>query len=262
MTHHLSTKIIGEHLRSQAYHISVENALPSTNTALKEAALCGAPHGEVLIADCQTAGRGRLGRAFFSPGGSGIYMSVLLRPMLPLGVAAGRITTLAALAVSRAIFRTSGIETVIKWVNDLLIDGKKACGILAEAVSIGEENAVILGIGINVKSTAFPAELASIATSLEAHGNPPDRNLLIAAILDELALLDPARPEDWMPEYKKRSAVLGNTVKLLPFDGEPYEAVALDVTENGALVVERDGEKLEIFSGEVSLRPVDKESIK
>lgn len=262
MTHPLSAKTICEHLRSPMYHITVESVLPSTNTALKEAALGGAPHGAVLIADCQTAGRGRLGRAFFSPSGSGIYMSVLLRPALPLTVAAGRITTLAALAVSRAIFRASGIETVIKWVNDLLIEGKKVCGILAEAVSIDEDNAVILGIGINVKNTAFPAELAEIATSLEDHGNPPDRNLLIAAILDELASLDPARPQDWMPEYKKKSAVLGNTVKLLPFGCESYEAVALDVTENGALIVERDGEKLEIFSGEVSLRPVDKESIK
>lgn len=261
MPHHLSAKTICEHLRSPMYHITVESVLPSTNTALKEAALHGAPHGEVLIAECQTAGRGRLGRAFFSPSGSGIYMSILLRPSLPLSVAAGRVTTLAALAVSRAIAHVSGIETRIKWVNDLLIGGKKVCGILAEAVSIGEENAVILGIGINVKNTAFPAELSEIATSLEAHGNAPHRNVLIAAILDELSLLDPARPQDWMQEYKERSAVLESTVKVLPFGGEPYEAVAIDVTDNGALVIERDGEKLEIFSGEVSLRLADKESI-
>lgn len=261
-TMQLSAKTICEHLHAQEYRVTVENVLPSTNTVLKEAALHGAPHGEVLIADFQTAGRGRLGRAFFSPSGSGIYMSVLLRPTLPLSVAAGRITTLAALAVSRAIARVSGIETRIKWVNDLLIEGKKVCGILAEAVSVGEENAIVLGIGVNVKNTAFPAELADVATSLEAHGNPPDRNLLIAAILDELSSLDPTCPQDWISEYKQRSAVLGNTVKLLPFGGESYEAVALDVTENGALVVERDGEKLEIFSGEVSLRLADKEFIK
>lgn len=261
-TNHLSKEKIASLLQAKHYRITVVDALPSTNTALKEGAICGAPHGEVLIADHQTAGRGRLGRSFYSPSGSGIYMSVLLRPSLPLSIAAGRITTLAALAVSRAIRRTSRLKTRIKWVNDLLIGNKKVCGILAEAVSVGEENAIVLGIGVNVKNAAFPAELADVATSLEAHGNPPDRNLLIAAILDELSSLDPTCPQDWMSEYKQRSAVLGNTVKLLPFGGEPYEAVALDVTENGALVVERDGEKLEIFSGEVSLRLADKEFIK
>lgn len=255
----LSQTAIEALLPTKLYHVTVEGTLPSTNTALKEAALRGAPHGEVLIADCQTAGRGRLGRAFFSPSGSGVYMSILLRPSLPLSVAAGRITTLAALAVSRAITQTSGIETSIKWVNDLLIQGKKVCGILAEAVSMGEENPMILGIGINVKSTAFPTELAGIATSLEEHGNAPDRNLLIAAILDELASLDPARPQDWMPEYKKRSAVLGNTVTVLPFGGEAYEATAVDVTDDGALLVERDGKIDTIFSGEVSLRLANKE---
>lgn len=255
----LSGRTINALLPTDVYRITVENSLPSTNTALKEAALRGAPHGEVLIADTQTAGRGRLGRAFFSPSGSGVYMSVLLRPSLPLAVAAGRITTLAALAVSRAIFRTAGIETSIKWVNDLLIGGKKVCGILAEAVSVGEGNAVILGIGINVKSTAFPNELADIVTSLEAHGNAPDRNVLIAAILSELTALDPADPVVWMPEYRGRSAVLGNTVTVLPFGGEAYEATAVDVTDDGALLVERDGKIDTIFSGEVSLRLTSKE---
>ena len=259
MTNDLSKKVICSHLRTEGYHITVEEVLSSTNTALKEAALRGAPHGEVLIADCQSAGRGRMGRAFFSPSGSGIYMSILLRPDLPLSTAAGRITTLAALATARAIAKTAGIKVEIKWVNDLLIDGKKVCGILAEAISMGEENAVILGIGVNVQETAFPAELTGIATSLAAHGNAPDRSVLIAAILDELALLDPMRPQDWMADYKERSAVLGKTVRILPFGSDPYEATALDVTDNGALVIERDGKRIEIFSGEVSLRLFDKE---
>lgn len=255
----LSRAAIDSLLQTKLYRITVEDSLPSTNTALKESALRGAPHGEVLIADYQTAGRGRLGRAFFSPSGSGVYMSVLLRSSLPLAVAAGRITTLAALAVSRAIFRTSGIRTSIKWVNDLLLGGKKVCGILAEAVNIGEENTVILGIGINVRETAFPDELTDIATSLEAHGNAPERSVLVAAILDELSRLDPAEPQAWIPEYKKHSAVLGNAVTVRPFGGEAYEAKAIDVTDDGALLVECGGERHTIFSGEVSLRLVNKE---
>ena len=260
-TNHLSKEKIASLLQAKHYRITVVDALPSTNTALKEGAICGAPHGEVLIADHQTAGRGRLERSFYSPSGSGIYMSVLLRPSLPLSIAAGRITTLAALAVSRAIRRTSRLKTRIKWVNDLLIDNKKVCGILAEGIRIGEENAVVLGIGINVKSAAFPAELADIATSLEEHGVAPDRNVLIAAILDELFSLDLAHPQDWMSEYKAQSAVLGKSVWILPFGGEPYEAIAIDVTDNGALMIERNGEIFEIFSGEVSLRLEDKELI-
>lgn len=254
MLNDLSTEIIYSHLRVSTYHITIEDTLPSTNTILKDAAFRGAPHGEVLVANRQSAGRGRLGRDFFSPAESGVYMSILLRPTLPLSVAAGRITTLAALATARAIARTSGIEVEIKWVNDLLIKGKKVCGILAEAISMGEEYAIVLGIGINVRSTTLPPELAQIATSLAAHGNPPARNELIAAILDELETLDPSAPETWMDEYKKRSAVIGKSVCILPFDDKPYKAKAIDVTNDGALVIDNGQSRWEIVSGEVSLR--------
>ncbi len=250
----LSASGILSHLSSDGYAVTVEECIPSTNLALKKMALSGAPHGTVLFANRQTEGRGRLGRTFHSPGDCGLYMSVLLRPALPLSVAAGRITTMAAVAVARAIIRTSGLCPRIKWVNDLLLGEKKVCGILAEAVTMGEESAAVLGIGINVGKQTFPKDLASIATTLYAHGKKVDRNLLGAAILDELSRLSPEKPQDYMPEYRSLSATLGSEVRVLPHDGEPYEAVALDITDDGALVIEKDGKTLEISSGEVSIR--------
>ncbi len=253
----LTAASILSRLESNGYFVTVEDCLPSTNLALKKAALAGAPHGTVCIADTQTEGRGRLGRSFFSPAGSGLYMSVLLRPTLPLSVVSGRITTMAALAVSRAIIRTTGLSPRIKWVNDLLLSGKKVCGILAEAVTIGKESAVILGIGVNVGRSAFPPELADIATSIHAHGKYPSRSVLAAAILDELAALDPADPDAWMPDYLALSATIGQDVRILPHGDEGFDAHAMDITRDGALIVERGGERLEISSGEVSLRPLD-----
>ncbi len=250
----LSASGILSHLSSEGYFITVEDTIPSTNLALKKIALSGAPHGTVLFADRQTEGRGRLGRSFHSPSECGLYMSILLRPALPLSVAAGRVTTMAAVAVARAITHTSGLRPKIKWVNDLLLKDKKVCGILAEAVTMDKESAIVLGIGINVGKQTFPPELASIATTLYAHGKKVDRNLLAAAVLDELAALDPEKPQEYMPEYRALSATLGSAVRVLPHSGEPYEATALEITDDGELLVERDGQTLTVSSGEVSIR--------
>lgn len=251
----LSKEAITSYLTVPYASVTVESSLPSTNLALKEAAIEGAPHGTVLVALRQTAGRGRLGRHFYSPEGN-IYMSVLLRPDLPLSVYAGRLTTLASLAVARAIESVCGLSPTIKWVNDLLLDGKKVCGILAEAVTTAQDTAVILGIGINVAKQVFPAELSDIATAIGNHTLPPDRAKLIAAVLNELADLDPARPRLWIDEYKSRSAVLGQRIRVLPHGKPAYEALAVDIGEDGALIVEKNGETIAIASGEVSIRPI------
>ncbi len=254
----LSPETVKKHMASSYASLTVARCLPSTNLALKEEALRGAPEGRVLIAEKQTAGRGRLGRSFFSPKGN-IYLSVLFYPTLPLSVYAGRLTTLASLAVARAIESVCGLMPRIKWVNDLLLDGKKVCGILAEAVETKRGHAVILGIGINVAKTEFPKELRDIATAIGNHSAPPSRAPLIAAVLDELSALDLSRPERFMEEYKSRSAVLGNDILVLPYGKPSYTARAVDITADGALVVEKDGHILEISSGEVSIRPLDKE---
>lgn len=233
----------------------------STNAELKRRAATGAPSGTVLVADAQTAGRGRLGRSFFSPRGSGLYMSVLLRPV-SFGDA-GHLTTLTAVAVARAL-ETFGVSTEIKWVNDLLAGGKKLCGILVEGGTAEGEPFAVLGIGVNLKQTAFPEELADIATSAEAQtGKIPHRDQLIKEILNEIQKIHVEKRESvptLMDEYRARCGLLGKRIRVCPLNGEPFEAVALAVEEDGALSVRPltppDAPTVTLSSAEVSVRPV------
>ncbi|PWL81845.1 MAG: biotin--[acetyl-CoA-carboxylase] ligase [Clostridia bacterium] len=230
--------------------------LPSTNDRVKSLAAEGAPHGLLVVADHQSAGRGRRGRVFFSPPGSGVYMSVLLRtPMNARKV--GLLTSMAAVAVAEAIESLLPVQVQIKWVNDLLINGKKVCGILTEG-SLSAETLqcayAVVGIGINVSTAAFPSDLQRVASSLllEA-GRAPDRAVLIAAVCNRLetrfATMDSG---DFLKESRRRSAVIGKTVTVLS-DGR-YTAVARGIDDDGHLVVETaDGLKT-LHAGEVSLR--------
>lgn len=246
MTDRLSADEIASLCATPASKISVFDSLPSTNTYLAALARGGEKEGRVILAEAQSAGRGRLGRSFFSPSGSGIYMSILFRPR---HLDAGRLTTLAAVVVADAIERVCGIKAGIKWVNDLVFDGKKLCGILAEGV--GTEFAV-LGIGINVKQSALPSELVGVATSLEEIlGVAPSRNRLIAQILWGFAQAD-IEGAAHMDEYRRRSITLGKTVRILS-TGETVFVLAIE--DDGALSV-RDGTGglRHISSGEVSVR--------
>lgn len=225
--------------------VTVLQTVDSTNEYLKSLAKNGAPAGTAVLAETQTAGRGRLGRPFFSPPGSGLYLSALLRPAT---LDPGRITTLAAVVTAEAIEEICGLEVAIKWVNDLFFEGKKLCGILTEGAGNGF---AILGIGINVSNRAFPPELAPIATSLErACGKVADRNRLAASILAKLKNADPCSAAH-MAEYRRRSLVLGREVGLP--NGERVRAVGID--DDGALcVVGADGTPRRIATGEVSIK--------
>src|SRR5215207_9563978 len=148
-------------------------SLPSTNTELARLASEGAAEGLAVVADEQTAGRGRLQRAWSSPKGAGLYFSILLRPTIPQNYWP-LITFMAALAAGDALREACGLQTDIKWPNDLLSGERKMCGILAEAIDTPAGRAVIVGIGINLTQNAFPPELANTATSVaEANGRPP-----------------------------------------------------------------------------------------
>src|SRR5699024_2888066 len=138
----------------------LEQSVDSTNSYLKRKA-AQLEDGYVVIADVQTGGRGRMGRTFYSPGGVGVYLSVFLRPKLPVS-SVQLITLVAALAVTDMIESLCGLEAQIKWVNDVFIDGKKACGILTEASITGENGALdyaVIGIGVNVSTRDFPEEV-------------------------------------------------------------------------------------------------------
>ncbi len=232
----------------------------STNRYVKELAAAGAPAGLVVIANKQSAGRGRLGRSFFSPEEKGIYMSILLRPQIELERSV-LITSMAAVAVARAIERLSGISAKIKWVNDIFINNKKVCGILTEAGIDAEKGSLdyaVLGIGVNVGAMEFPEELKEIATSVcNECGFEITKEALIEEILRELEALYPALQDgSFLKESKKRSILLGKEVRVVDAlaDGGFYEAVAVDIDELGHLIIERNGSREALNSGEVSIR--------
>lgn len=167
--------------------IHIYEELDSTNTTAKKMAANGAEHGTVVIANTQTAGRGRYGKSFYSPHG-GLYISFIFRAdRLPQN-APEQITVTAAIAVQSAIKAVCGIETQIKPINDLLLKGKKVCGILTEAVNdleSGSINWIVLGIGVNVSTVDFPSELEGIAASLCPDGSI-SKHQLAAGIIDEI----------------------------------------------------------------------------
>lgn len=249
-------KTIQRVLRDRGWTAECYDRVDSTNRLAKERAVQGAREGLVILADSQSAGRGRLGRSFCSPPGTGLYMSVLLRPQLPAQKAL-LITTAAAVAVCRAIERVSSRTAQIKWVNDVYCDGKKVCGILTEAAFDGDRMAyAVLGIGINVNApeNGFSSEIQGIAGAVFDEGDG-DRALLAAAVLDaffeEYAHLSEERFTD---EYRARSCLVGKLIVVKAPTGD-REATALGVDEQCRLLVRyEDGEEEALSSGDVSIK--------
>ncbi len=240
--------------------IQIYKRIDSTNQEVKRQALEGKKQGLVVLAEEQSAGKGRLGREFFSPAGSGIYMSVLFRPELEQAKEIVRITTAAAVAVCRAIRKLLGEEPEIKWVNDVYLRGRKICGILTEAVSdfeSGQIDTVVVGIGINyhVPEEGFPKELRETAGSVCTGESPAPRNSLAAAVLNELyELYDGLAEGSFLQDYRKWSNVLGKEVRFSSGDSWEYGR-AVDIDEKGGLVVQgEDGEKKVLRTGEITLR--------
>ena len=237
------------------------DSVTSTNDLMKALAEEGAPEGTVLLSGEQTRGKGRLGRQFTSAAGKGIYLSALLRPQLP-PEALLPLTGFTAEAMVRAVRRVTGAEAGIKWVNDLILNGKKLCGILTESVfSQGRLSCVIVGVGLNVNYDRedFPEELRSLAGSLKTElGRPFDLAPLAAAMIEELdglytALLSgDAAP--YLSAYRQHCLTLRRDVQLLQ-NGSASPAYALDVDDAlGLLVRYPDGREALIRSGEASVR--------
>lgn len=242
--------------------IRIYPALSSTNDTAKELAANGAAAGTVVIADSQSAGKGRRGRAFFSPPGSGLYLSVILRPRLT-GERAALITSLAAAAAAKAIEQAASLPkgmVGIKWVNDLYIGSRKLCGILTEAsldLESGLLDYAVLGIGINTAPLTFPEELRDIATSVSNEtGRPVSRSALAAALLDELERelpgIEAPPPYPFLEENRRRSVVIGREV-LVTQGADTFKAKALGIDEEGGLLVETSEGVRALHSGEVSV---------
>lgn len=233
-------------------------SVDSTNSYLRRNADT-LPHGTAVLADAQTAGRGRLGRSFVSAPGVGLYMSVLLRPDCDAARCAS-LTPNVAVAVCRAVKAVCGLEPGIKWVNDLLLGGRKICGILCESeVREGRLSHVIVGIGLNVSQRRedFPPELRELAGSLYSEtGAAPERGALAAAILRELELMYPrwiADERTGLADYRRLCVVPGREVRIVTPAGEET-ALAEGISDDFGLIVSSDGIRTTLRSGEISIR--------
>lgn len=238
-------------------NIIVYKTIGSTNDEAKLKALEAHPHGSVIIAETQTKGKGRMGRSFHSPEGSGIYISFILRPKTDASNAV-LLTTAAAVAVCRAIKSACNIKTKIKWLNDIYYNDKKICGILSEAVTnceTGLVESVVVGIGINFK-TKFSGELTKTAGSIYADINPPiTRNCLTAEVINQiLDISEEFVSREFLKEYKEDSFVIGEDIVFFR-NNIWQEAKAIDIADNGGLVVQYENGQIEtLFSGEITIR--------
>ena len=257
----LTAQSIAPYLKGRAanFILDVRKTVTSTNTIAKEMAAKGAFEGTVVIASEQTQGRGRLGRTFYSPASTGLYMSVILRPRLSLEDSL-LITTGAAVAVAKAIEMLTHRAVQIKWVNDLFMDGKKVCGILTEA-SLNVENGgldyAVVGIGINVCTKDFPNDLKDLAGSIfdKKPQKGPVTSLLAAYVLNNLAdIIENIADRTYLEEYKKRSFLLGKEINVIKGDSI-LSAKAVDIDDRARLIVEYPDLTTEaLSSGEVSVR--------
>lgn len=235
--------------------VKVFHTLPSTNTTLRALAEEGAPHGTAIIAEGQTAGRGRLQRAFSSPPGAGLYLSMLVRgtltkKSLPL------LTPYAAQAAAEAIERVANVTVGIKWVNDLRIGEKKIAGILTEGgfSPDGSPNYAVVGIGVNLTPGALPSELSTIAAAIGDFAPPPTREVLAAAILDRFYEGLPRIADGaFLTEYRKRSVVLGRTVTATDAN-RTFVGKAVAIEDDGALRLDTEGGTVLLRAGEVSIK--------
>ena len=255
----LSEQGVKKHL-NQDYQITFAPSVGSTNTVLRALAEQGAPEGTVVIADEQTGGRGRMGRVFYSPAGSGIYLSLLLRPVNADPRQTVTLTAAAAVALCQAIEAVSKKSPQIKWVNDIFLNGRKICGILSEAafgLESGAPEYVVVGVGINAYTPegGFPQELAEIAGALWERPVPGGKNRLAAEFVNHFwKLYTAGDPAAFLEDYRRRSLVVGKDITVIA-GGKETPARALGIDESCRLLVRyKSGETAALSYGEVRIK--------
>lgn len=244
-------------------------SIDSTNLEIKRLAEQDAPHGTVVLAEQQDEGRGRMGHQWVSPKRTGLWFSLLLRPDI-LPEQASMMTLVAAMAVEKAVEETQGVKAGIKWPNDIVLNGKKICGILTEMeIKDKKVDYIVVGIGINVLQKEFPEDLAETATSLKIELAPEEeeqypeqisRTQLFQAVMWKFesyyeCFMKAMDIRLFQDEYQSCLVNKDQTVKVMNPAGA-YEGIARGVNQKGELLVERDGRILEINSGEVSVRGI------
>lgn len=242
---------IKSHMSSNLEVIHLET-VNSTNTYAKNLLRAGKENDFLVVASEQTGGRGRQGKSFYSPAGSGIYMSLGVHPNAPLQNVITA-TTAASVAVCRAIENSTDKKPQIKWVNDIYLDGKKVCGILTECISdakLSLATGLVIGVGINVETADFPSEVDN-ATQL---GADVDKARLIAEITDNLIALMHSDYPEFIDYYKSHSLVIGKKINCIEC-GRVTPATAIDIDDKGGLVVELEGGGVTTLrTGEITIR--------
>ncbi len=236
--------------------ISVVSVVDSTNTVLKASAEKGEKEGAVLIAAEQTNGRGRLGRSFYSPKNTGLYMSIILRPQLSAAESL-LITTCAAVSAAESIDAVCKVDSKIKWVNDIYLSGKKVCGILTEAsvdFESGGLNYAVLGIGINLTTEYFPDEIKEIAASV-SQSDFDLRPKIAAEFLDRFfGYYKNLRNRSFVSEYRRRSMLIGENITLIR-GNDTFECTVMEIDDDLRLVTKlNNGETMAFSSGEVQIQ--------
>ncbi|MEG1470784.1 MAG: biotin--[acetyl-CoA-carboxylase] ligase [Anaerovoracaceae bacterium] len=248
-------------LLSAPYNIQVFETVDSTNNVAKSIPLESTP--AIIISNMQTAGRGRLGRDFYSPANSGIYMSIVFKPEFDLNKSMS-ITMATAVAVCKAIEKVTQTHPKIKWVNDVFLNDKKICGILTEGQTnfeTGKIDSLIVGIGVNCFTDDFPSELDGVAGSLSTDKVAFVRNVLAAEIVNQFfAILPDMSTKQFLREYRNHCFILGKSIMIHQnINGKAVKGRAIDIDDNGGLIVEYlEGSMYKqmatLTTGEVSIR--------
>lgn len=259
----LSARGLSPHLRGQwGREARFLNEVDSTNLEAGRWLAGGAPEGALVVADHQTAGRGRSGRTWLGDAGRSLMFSVILRPRVdPSGL--GLLTLAFGLACARGIETCTAVAPVIKWPNDLLIGNRKVAGILVETRMREKRlEGAIVGVGINTawSRDEIPAEISDRATSLAIEGGAPAHGELLAALLAEMerayVTVTSGRGRDELPELRSRMPMLGTPVSIADPGGGSRRATAVDLAADGALVIEIDGVTTHLYAGDVqTIRP-------
>lgn len=250
LQHNLQTTVIGNKL-------FVFESIDSTNECAKTLAEAGCEEGTVIVSEVQTAGKGRLGRTWTSDAGKNLLFSIVLRPKMK-AEQAGLLSMLAAVATSTAIEATTNITTVCKWPNDLLLNGKKCCGILLESsLTPTSVNYAIVGIGLNVNQTQFDNELETRATSLKLTTEKEiDRTGLLKNIFEHIdryyAMIQTNNWDTVLNEWRQRATMFGKEITLLQSD-QQIHGIARDINSDGGLILETSSGMQTYYAGEVTL---------
>ena len=233
-------------------------SLPSTNSEAARRAIEGAAEGLIIVSNEQTAGRGRLDRTWISPPGAGLYFSIVLRPAVET-ISWSLLPLMAAIAVHDALLASCGLETDIKWPNDILTEGRKLCGILAETIETDAGRAVVVGIGINLTADAFSAELGALATSVQdAGGAMPDAERLLHSLIraltvryESLQTID--GPAAIRREWTDRSSYASGKRVNVACGSEAFAGTTRGLESDGALRVETDAGEIKVVrAGDVT----------